>query len=61
MEGQGIGNDLDKLIAAYEKISPPGLQTFKALVTKYFRQENLGQLLNEALDQQKQLGCPTSI
>ena len=52
-------HDLDKLLAAYLRVSPEGYSTFNDLVTRYFRQQNLGQLLSGAVDDQKKLGCQT--
>ena len=54
MRTEAGSKDLDKLIGAYSKLSSS--EVFRDLATKYFRDENLGQLLSQALAQKKQLG-----
>lgn len=50
-------NDLDQLLLAYKKINPNSFKVFKVLALKYFRQNNLWQLLEEALGEEVKLGC----
>lgn len=49
------GNELDKLISAYNRINPARSTVFAELVNRYFRTFDLGMLKEEAIERKKQL------